>query len=242
MNKNNKGFMLVEAIITSTIILTALIAFYSQFDKLYAKYNERNNFHNVNSLYASKTMFNYLLKNEIYNFNTFLSEKFDTHNYSFIVKDGNICSNATGTCSALCNNGEETCISLKKSLQEIIDFYHIKNMVIATYDSNSLDVDCNDIKCENIKCDSLTGEAKTKCIQAKQTCEQNSQKCNERKETENLKKELTNQTFKDYIEYLINYYDLQNSWQINTENDYNYLIITETEENNETYYSSIRIR
>ncbi len=35
MMKNNKGFMLVEVIVTSTIIVTAMIGLYTSFNKIY---------------------------------------------------------------------------------------------------------------------------------------------------------------------------------------------------------------
>ena len=37
--KNNKGFMLAEAVITSTIVLTTLIGLYATFSRLYNLYN-----------------------------------------------------------------------------------------------------------------------------------------------------------------------------------------------------------
>ena len=71
MFKNNKGFMLAEVVITSTIILTALVSLYVTFNKLYSNYNTRNSYYNIDGFYAIKGMINYLIDsgklNEILN-------------------------------------------------------------------------------------------------------------------------------------------------------------------------------
>ena len=70
MKKNNKGFMLVEVIITSTVVITTLVAFYTNFEKLYKKYNENNNYHDIDGLYATKEVINYFIKDDsVDNFN-----------------------------------------------------------------------------------------------------------------------------------------------------------------------------
>ena len=48
---------------------------------------------------------------------------------------------------------------------------------------------------------------------------------------------ISNQSFKDYIDYVINYYDIES-----TNTSFNYIILTEREENSETFYSNLRIR
>ena len=65
MVKNNKGFMLVEVIITSTVILTGMILFYSSFNSLFSKYKEREVYHDIDAFYATKEMINALLENNI---------------------------------------------------------------------------------------------------------------------------------------------------------------------------------
>ena len=42
MKKNNKGFMLIEAIISGTIVLTSMVLLYSTFGRLYNLYQEKN--------------------------------------------------------------------------------------------------------------------------------------------------------------------------------------------------------
>ena len=45
--KNNKGFMLAEAIITSTIVLTTLVGLYANFMKLYNVYKIRDTYYDI---------------------------------------------------------------------------------------------------------------------------------------------------------------------------------------------------
>ena len=130
MKKNNKGFMLIEVIVTSTIVMTSMIALYTSFNKLQNNYRIKNT--NCN--------------------NTF----------------------------SLSN-----CEILK-------DTYKIKNVVFSLYDNNKLK------------------EIKTN--------------------------ETLNQTFYDYIDYIIDYYDIKQS------DEYNYIILTEIEEGDNQYYANLRIR
>ena len=63
MIKNNKGFMLIEAIITSTIVLTMLIALYTSYNKLYNNYKTKNTYYDLDSIYATKEIINLNLNN-----------------------------------------------------------------------------------------------------------------------------------------------------------------------------------
>ena len=59
--KNNKGFMLAEVVVTSTIVLTSLISLYITFNKLYNNYEIRSNYYDVDGIYAIKNMINNLI-------------------------------------------------------------------------------------------------------------------------------------------------------------------------------------
>ena len=84
MNKNNKVFMLVEVIITSTVIATAMVSLYSTFNKLYTSYNQKTTYHNIDSIFATKITINYLLDN---NFNSFINNTFATSQYKILIDD-----------------------------------------------------------------------------------------------------------------------------------------------------------
>lgn len=188
MKKNNKGFMLVEVIVTSTVIITAIIGLYSSFNRLYTKYSTKNNYYDIDSKYATKIMVDQLMQN---NFNQFINAIFNTSENQWIIKNGR-CTSSTGNL-----NIPEICSSIQS-------LYYVKNMIITEYDKENLLA---------------------------------------------LKARLGNQTFKEYIDYIINYYDITNSNLSGAENttsgnQYAYIVITETEEDggNDVHYSNIRIR
>ena len=117
MVRNNKGFMLVEVIVTSTVVITAMIAFYTSFNKLYNVYRTKNTYYNLDGIYASKKMINELVK---YDINKFINNAFYTKEYEYLV--------AGGTClEGLSSN----CVTIK-------DLYGIENMIFVEYDSVSI--------------------------------------------------------------------------------------------------------
>lgn len=182
MKKNNKGFMLAEVIVTSTIIVTAMIGFYSSFNKLYTKYNEKNKYYNIDSIYATKFVLNSLLEDNY--LNTLINKIFYIKNYEYIIKDG------VSQESVLPTENIEIYNNIRK-------FYKIENMIIVEYDKKII----------------LT----------------------KLKESE---KNNLNETFKEYIDYVINYYN------ITTNEEYNYLLLTEIYDNttNNYYYANLRVR
>ena len=173
MKKNNKGFMLIEVIVTSTIVMTSMIALYTSFNKLQNNYRIKNTYYNLDAVYVTKELINSMIKNN--QINEFIANTFNSKNYEYIIKNTN------------CNN------TFSLSNCEILkDTYKIKNVVFSLYDNNKL---------------------------------------KEIKTTETL-----NQTFYDYIDYIIDYYDIKES------DEYNYIILTEIEDGDNQYYANLRIR
>lgn len=122
MFKNNKGFMLVEVIITSTVILTGMILFYSSFNSLFSKYKEREVYHDIDAFYASKEMINTLLEN---NLNSFLNTHNDKETIN-LIEEGN------------CNSEESNYINKNNFCTTLQNLYQIKNMIFTYYDENVL--------------------------------------------------------------------------------------------------------
>lgn len=48
---NNKGFMMAEVVVVSSIILVVLTAFYTSYNKIISIYNQRLNYYDVATLY-----------------------------------------------------------------------------------------------------------------------------------------------------------------------------------------------
>lgn len=57
---NNKGFIFAEAIIISTVVLGALILIYTQFMSINKSYQNSFKYNNVDKLYATKNIVDYL--------------------------------------------------------------------------------------------------------------------------------------------------------------------------------------
>ena len=188
--KNNKGFMLAEAVITSTIVLTTLIGLYATFSRLYNLYNIRTTYFDIDGVYAIKGMIDNLIDNNIDNLidnnkmNSTL-QQVNTNNYSQLISK-KVCSSA--------NTNTNYCNSLQK-------LYNIENMYIIKYNK-----------------DAVT----------------------------NLKNQDINQTFKDYLDYISNYYSFVDSNaddttdnKFNVDDGYKYLFVVEYKNGEDYYYSSL---
>ena len=118
MKKNNKGFMLAEAVVSGTVIITSMIILYSTFNNLYTKYKEKNNYYNIDAIYATKEMINYLMNND---FENFINDNIGGKKYYVIIDDT--------TCY-----GGDVCTKLK-------ELYNINKMIITEYDKSRLETD-----------------------------------------------------------------------------------------------------
>lgn len=72
MKIDKKGFLLAEVVIVSTVILTIMTTLYSSYAKMNSVYKIRNNYYNIDTLYSTYNLKNYLL-DEMY-LNEILSE------------------------------------------------------------------------------------------------------------------------------------------------------------------------
>lgn len=146
--KNNKGFMLAEVVITSTVVLTSLVSLYVTFNKLYKNYNTRAAYYNVDGIYAAREMVNSLIATgEIGNILSRVSpEKNVTATEKYI---GIIVNNS-------CDYGTTFCSTLQKE-------YAIENLYIIKYEKESIEA---------------------------------------------FKKSTIKNTFKDYIDFTITYYNI----------------------------------
>ena len=115
MNKNNKGFMLAEVIITSTIVMTAMVSLYFTFNKIYNKYKTLMTYQNVDGMYAIEEITDNLFKDEdAYNFNRVI-QKIDNDNKFYIIQNN--------TCKELSGQSLEKC-------QPVLNAFGIETMVI----------------------------------------------------------------------------------------------------------------
>jgi len=200
MRKNSKGFMLAEVVVSGTIIITSMVILYATFNKLYTMYNERNSYYNIDGMYASKMMADYLINDD---FNNKINDIFgNSTNYVVI---------ANGECQ-LSNKREKndgTVIEVNASIDQNLcsglqKAYNVNTMIITEYDKSVL---LNEIKKDT--------------------------RLNKIADGTNL---IFNQTFKDYIDFVVNYYNIGDN-NVN----YNYIILTEIKNGDNYYYSCLGI-
>lgn len=190
--------MLAELIVTATVVIAAMVGLYAGYNNVYTLYKKRNNYYNIDGIYATKEMINHYMKNDlnkIINNNlgeniTSGTESSNTKYYFYIIKDNQ------------CQDKEDiTCKTIQK-------LYNIENMIFSEYD---------------------------KCI-----LNPNKYKCSSNTKQNIVPLDISNETFKEYIDYVINYYNIEDN------NEYSYIVLTEinnNEDNEENiYYSNLRIR
>ena len=106
MKKNNKGFMLAEVVITSTVVMTAMISLYFTFNKIYKRYNTLLTYKNIDGMYAIESMIDSMLEDGSIN------EVISNNNGTIIGND---------SCTDIIK--ENYCNSLRET-------YNITNMII----------------------------------------------------------------------------------------------------------------
>ena len=219
MMKNRKGFMLAELVISATVVISTMLGLYSLYSKLYNKYKEKNSYYSIDAMYATKEIVDVMISNN--EFNTFINHTLSTSSSSTSSSGFIIRAVPEENDTYLCDNSNPQCVHIKESVNAIKGLYGIKNMVVVEYSLCSL--------IDNEKCKTNT----------------------ENSDNKPLIEQISNETFKDYIHYLVTYYDIENlavyTDRDNEENDeqkndYSYIVITEIEKNNKTYYASMRIR
>ncbi len=89
---NNKGYAMTEALIVSTVVLTALVLIYLQFTKLNSAYGEQYYYNNVNGVYAISQIASYIAEEDNSNLVSDLSTYVDiTSCNSRYFSNGNYC-------------------------------------------------------------------------------------------------------------------------------------------------------
>ena len=118
--KNNKGFMLAEVVVTSTVVLTTLIGLYITFNKLYKNYNIRSVYYDIDGIYAIKNMNSILLDSG--ELNNIIKEFYDNYD------------NGNSTIKDIIDNKECSITSIERKCSDLQKAYNINNLYITTYD------------------------------------------------------------------------------------------------------------
>lgn len=115
---NNKGFMLTETLIVSTLIITVLLVVYIQFKSINRKINNSYNYDTVSSLY---NLYNVKLFIEQENYSTIVG-RLDLDNYIDITDCSSVYFNSTDYCkSIISNTGITKLVATKENLYSLIE-------------------------------------------------------------------------------------------------------------------------
>ena len=123
--------MLVEVIVTSTIVVTTMILLYSSFNKLSNNYKIRNSYYNLDATYATKEVINAMISKRYGNINEFIDRVIPNSTYAYIIKEFQ-CVEKSNV------GGGEIIIETLKSCENIKELYSVQNMIFSEYDLESL--------------------------------------------------------------------------------------------------------
>ncbi|MBQ6495451.1 MAG: hypothetical protein IJI49_05565 [Bacilli bacterium] len=133
MKKNNKGFMLAEVVVTSTILLVIMVSLFFTFNKIYSRYNAVTAYKNIDGMYALDNFMEYIFnEREDDNINNIISKV--TEDYLFIIENSE--------CNNIINN--DYCTSIKEG-------YNIVNLIIVRQREESVEKLLNDINTDTEK-------------------------------------------------------------------------------------------
>lgn len=121
---NNKGFLMVEALIVSTFVVSVLIYFFVQFKKVDESFELSYSYNTVNGLYAVNNISMYLDSLYDNTFNEQISSIKITSPYYKVIYNGNTIDSNYLTCDTYCTN-------LMTSL-------NVKQAILASGDLNDL--------------------------------------------------------------------------------------------------------
>ena len=117
MKKNdNKGFMLTELLVTSTLVCTVLIFLYSQFYSIKRTYESSFKYNTVNGLYASANIKEFLLDNGI----SLMEENLETIPYINLKEDTSYIKDPNYWGLLISSLNVETIFLTKSDLTELI--------------------------------------------------------------------------------------------------------------------------
>lgn len=135
MKKREKGFMLVETLVVSTLVSVVLIALYVQFNNIVNNFNRDSYYNSVNNLYATQNIKNFILRDATGNYYTNLKNILNNN-----ISEGNSHFLKIVTdCSGNGSNVYET--NNCANFAFLTKFYNIKQ-IIFTFDTVELkDID-----------------------------------------------------------------------------------------------------
>ena len=121
MKKNNKGFMLAEVVVTSTLLLTIMVSLFFTFNKIYVRYERLTKYKNIDGFYAIDNFLEYIFNTTSNDNINKILEKKGTNKYIYIINN-EICQIANTTyCNKLKKTYNITNLLLINEVKDDID-------------------------------------------------------------------------------------------------------------------------
>lgn len=123
MKKNNKGFMMVELVVVSCVVIISVVSLYTGFNRVYKSYNERSKYYSVDCLYALEVIKNLFI---------------DEYKLYDIVTDSEL---SYKNVIDYCNSDD----AFSKYCNEVYDRYNIDSIYLIKYNDDNLNKFYNNI-------------------------------------------------------------------------------------------------
>ena len=139
MKKREKGFMLVETLIVSTLVSTVIIVLYLQFSNVVKNFNNDFNYNSVNNMYATQNIKKMIMNDNNGIFYTDLKKILDDNIYnqtSYFLEVSPDC-NASSTLEYSLSNNSCT------KLSDLTNFYGIERILFTRESVNFRDTEYN---------------------------------------------------------------------------------------------------
>lgn len=140
MKKREKGFMLVETLVVSTMVSTILVILYLQFNTIVRNFNKDFHYNSVNDLYAVQSMKKMILNDNNGNFYTNLKNILANnlrYNGQYFLEIRTDCNASSGNVYRL----DSTCATFNR----LTNFYQAKRIIFTMEAANLKDTDYNNI-------------------------------------------------------------------------------------------------
>lgn len=136
MKINKFGFMLVETLAVSTLISVILIGLYLQFNNVISNFHQTFKYNNVDRLYATNTIKQWIKFDNEGNFYSAIKKKLESTKFiKIIVNDCNISNIEDGYL------GQKYKLYACNNFKNLTDYYEVKDIIITTENISLTDDD-----------------------------------------------------------------------------------------------------
>lgn len=145
MKKKEKGFMLVETLVVSTLVSTILVILYVQFNTIVKNFNKDFHYNSVNNLYATQNIKKFILNDDNGNFYTNLKNLLNQS----IANDSNYYLTIVTDCSGNGTNSYQT--NNCSAFTALTEFYQVKNILFTMDYIDLKDSDYDELSNPNLE-------------------------------------------------------------------------------------------